>query len=55
MHCFPRAVAYLDSGKVKVKGMVTDVFKIEEYQDALAKVASRQCLKVAIAPGEYTK
>lgn len=21
-HCFPRAVAYLDSGKVKVKGMV---------------------------------
>lgn len=21
-YCFPRAVAYLDSGKVKVKGMV---------------------------------
>ena len=22
-HCFPRAVAYLDSGKIKVKGMVS--------------------------------
>ena len=22
-HCFPRAVAYLDSGRIKVKGMVS--------------------------------
>ena len=25
MHCFPRAVAYLDSGRIKVKGMVSPV------------------------------
>ena len=25
MHCFPRAVAYLDSGRIRVKGMVSTV------------------------------
>ncbi|KZO98605.1 NADP+-dependent D-mannitol dehydrogenase [Calocera viscosa TUFC12733] len=49
-YCFPRAVAYLDSGKINVKGMVTDVYTIEQYQDALDKMASRQCLKIAIKP-----
>lgn len=49
-HCFPRAVAYLDSGKIRTDGMVTDIFKIEEYQKALDKMASRQCLKIALKP-----
>lgn len=49
-HCFPRAIAYLDSGKVKVKGMVTDVFKISEYQQALDKMNSRTALKIALKP-----
>jgi len=49
-HCFPRAIAYLDSGKVKVKGMVTDVFKISEYQQALDKMNSRTALKIAVKP-----
>jgi D-arabinitol dehydrogenase (NADP+) len=49
-YCFPRAVAYLDSGKVKVKGMVTDVFKLEDYQLALDKMNSRGALKIAIKP-----
>ncbi|KAH0834798.1 chaperonin 10-like protein [Lanmaoa asiatica] len=49
-YCFPRAVAYLDSGKVKVKGMVTDIYKLEEYQDALNKMNSRGALKIAIKP-----
>ncbi|KAG1815247.1 chaperonin 10-like protein [Suillus subaureus] len=49
-HCFPRAIAYLDSGKVKVKGMVTDVFKINEYQQALDKMNSRTALKIAVKP-----
>jgi len=49
-YCFPRAVQYLDSGKVNVKGMVTDVYTIEQYQDALDKMNSRQCLKIAIKP-----
>jgi len=50
VHCFPRAVAYLDSGKINVKGMVTDVFPIEKYQEALDKMNSRQCLKIAVKP-----
>ncbi|KAJ4468811.1 NADP+-dependent D-mannitol dehydrogenase [Lentinula aciculospora] len=49
-YCFPRAVAYLDSGKVKVKGMVTDIFKLEDYQAALDKMNSRKALKIAIKP-----
>jgi len=49
-YCFPRAIAYLDSGKVKVKGMVTDVYKLEEYQQALDKMNSRGALKIAIKP-----
>ncbi|KAG1902339.1 chaperonin 10-like protein [Suillus fuscotomentosus] len=49
-YCFPRAVAYLDSGKVKVKGMVTDVFKLEDYQLALDKMNSRKAVKIAIRP-----
>ncbi len=48
--CFPRAVAYLDGGKVRVKGMVTDVFKLEDYQKALDKMNSRGALKIAIRP-----
>lgn len=48
--CFPRAVAYLDSGKVKLKGMVTDVYKLEDYQQALDKMSSRGALKIAIRP-----
>lgn len=48
--CFPRAVAYLDSGKINVKGMVTDVFKLDDYQAALDKMNSRAALKIAIKP-----
>lgn len=48
--CFPRAVAYLDSGKIRVKGMVTDVFKLEEYQAALDKMNSRGAVKICIKP-----
>lgn len=49
-YCFPRAVAYLDSGKIKTAGMVTDVFKLEDYQQALDKMSSREALKIAIKP-----
>ncbi|KAJ7627606.1 chaperonin 10-like protein [Mycena polygramma] len=49
-YCFPRAVAYLDSGKVRVKGMVTDTFKLEDYQGALDKMNSRTALKICIKP-----
>ncbi|KAJ3552353.1 hypothetical protein NM688_g4195 [Phlebia brevispora] len=49
-HCFPRSVAYLDSGKIKVKGMITDVFTIHEYQKALDKMNSRNAVKIAVRP-----
>ncbi|KAH8110325.1 NADP+-dependent D-mannitol dehydrogenase, partial [Phellopilus nigrolimitatus] len=45
-YCFPRAVAYLDSGKINV----TDVFALEDFQKALDKMHSRTALKVAIKP-----
>jgi len=48
--CFPRAVAYLDGGKINVKGMVTDIFKLDNFQDALDKMNSRTALKIAIKP-----
>ncbi|KAF7349313.1 Zinc-binding dehydrogenase [Mycena sanguinolenta] len=50
VHCFPRAVAYLDSGKVRVKGMVTDVFSVHDYQKALDKLESKSALKVVVKP-----
>jgi D-arabinitol dehydrogenase (NADP+) len=34
-YCFPRAVAYLDSGKIRTKGMVTDIFPLEKYVGTL--------------------
>ncbi|KDR72585.1 hypothetical protein GALMADRAFT_270560 [Galerina marginata CBS 339.88] len=49
-HCFPRAVAYLDSGKIKVKGMVTDVFAIRDFDMALEKMKSKSACKVALRP-----
>ncbi|KAH9990942.1 chaperonin 10-like protein [Russula compacta] len=48
--CFPRAVAYLESKKIRVAGMVTDVFKLEDYQLALDKMNSRGAVKIAIKP-----
>lgn len=50
VYCFPRAVAYLDSGKINVKGMVTDVFDLKDYQKALDTMNSRKALKIAIRP-----
>ncbi|CAD6571588.1 MAG: hypothetical protein CYPHOPRED_004489 [Cyphobasidiales sp. Tagirdzhanova-0007] len=48
-HCFPRAVAYLDSKKVNVTGMVTDVYPLTKYQECLDKMASRDAMKIAIS------
>ncbi|TYJ59239.1 chlorophyll synthesis pathway protein BchC [Cryptococcus floricola] len=49
-YCFPRAIDLLDSGKIRTTGMVTDVFKLADFQGALDKMASRQALKIAIRP-----
>jgi len=47
-NCFPRAIAYLDSGKVNVKGIVTDVFPIKDFQKALDKMNSKSAVKVIV-------
>ncbi|TFK71907.1 GroES-like protein [Pluteus cervinus] len=49
-NCFPRSVAYLDSGKINVKGMVTDVFSIKEWQQALDKLDSKTAVKIVVKP-----
>ncbi|KAG9035499.1 N-terminal acetyltransferase A complex catalytic subunit ard1 [Tulasnella sp. JGI-2019a] len=53
--CFPRAIAYLESGKLTTEGIVTNVFGIDEYQKALDLMASRQCIKIAIRPATSTQ
>lgn len=45
---FPRALAYLDSGKLNVKGIVTDIYPIKDFQKALDKMNSREAVKVVI-------
>ncbi|KAF8870167.1 chaperonin 10-like protein [Mucidula mucida] len=49
-HCFPRAVAYLDGGKINVKGMVTNAFATRDYQKALDMISSKAALKVIVKP-----
>ncbi|RXW20185.1 hypothetical protein EST38_g5671 [Candolleomyces aberdarensis] len=50
VHCFPRAVAYLESGKINVKGMVTDIYSIKDYHKALDKLNSKTACKIAVKP-----
>ena len=33
-----------------MKGMVTDIYALEDYQKALDKMRSREALKIAIKP-----
>ncbi|GCE09984.1 alcohol dehydrogenase catalytic domain-containing protein [Dictyobacter aurantiacus] len=47
-HCFDRALAYLESRKVKVNEMVTHAFALEEYGKALETLRSRQGIKTII-------
>jgi len=49
-HCFPRAVAYLESGKINVKGMVTDVYPIKNFEQALERMKSKEACKVVLRP-----
>ncbi|KAF5350786.1 hypothetical protein D9758_010330 [Tetrapyrgos nigripes] len=47
---FPRAVAYIDSGKINVKGLVTNVYNHQQFQEAVDKLESRQVMKIAVRP-----
>ena len=48
--CFPRALDYLESGKVKVNELVTHEFPLKDYQKALELAWSRQGIKTVIVP-----
>jgi len=47
-YMFPAAINYLDSGKVKVKGIVNKVFKIDQWQECLDSMRNKSAIKAAI-------
>lgn len=48
MWCLPRAVDYLESRKVDVRGMVTHKFSLERFGEALQAIRSKECIKATI-------
>ena len=49
-HCFDRALLYLESGKIKVDGMVTHEFPFEAYGEALDMMERREAIKILLHP-----
>ncbi|TFK41624.1 NADP+-dependent D-mannitol dehydrogenase [Crucibulum laeve] len=49
-HCFSRALEYLQRNKINVKGLVTDVFPINDFNNAMDKVGTKDCCKIVIKP-----
>ncbi len=50
-HCFDRALAFLESGAVQVKQLVTHTFPLEDYAEALEVLSGdRNALKIVIKP-----
>lgn len=45
---FPAAIDYLDSGKVKVNGIVNKVFKIDQWEECLESMRNKSAIKAAI-------
>ena len=45
---FPAAIDYLDSGKVKVNGIVNKTFKLEQWKECLEAMANKSAIKAAI-------
>ncbi|KAA6414483.1 MAG: chlorophyll synthesis pathway [Lasallia pustulata] len=45
---FPAAIDYLDSGKVKVNGIVNKVFKLEQWGECLEAMRNKSAIKAAI-------
>ena len=48
MYKFPAAIDYLDSGKVKVKGIVNKTFKIDQWEECLEAMKNKSAIKAAI-------
>ncbi|KAK2742495.1 hypothetical protein FQN57_005386 [Myotisia sp. PD_48] len=45
---FPAAIDYLDSGKVKVEGIVNKTFKLEQWGECLESMRNKSAIKAAI-------
>ncbi|KKZ67840.1 alcohol dehydrogenase [[Emmonsia] crescens] len=45
---FPAAIDYLDSGKVRVNGIVNKVFKLEQWAECLEAMRNKSAIKAAI-------
>ena len=41
-------IDYLDSGKIKTKGIVNKVFRLEQYGEALASIKDKTAIKAVI-------
>ncbi|PNY28499.1 D-arabinitol dehydrogenase 1 [Tolypocladium capitatum] len=47
-YMFPATIDYLDSGKVKTKGIVNKTFKLEDFGKALESIKDKSAIKAAI-------
>ncbi|KAH0544831.1 hypothetical protein FGG08_001060 [Glutinoglossum americanum] len=47
-YMFPTAINYLDSGKVKVGGIVNKTFKLEQWGECLESLKNKSAIKAAI-------
>ena len=45
---FPNAIHYLDSGKVKVKGIVNKTFTIDQWSEAIESMRNKSAIKATI-------
>lgn len=45
---FPAAIDYLDSGKVKVKGIVNKTFKLDQWAECIESMKNKSAIKAAI-------
>ncbi|KAI0471876.1 putative sorbitol dehydrogenase [Xylariaceae sp. FL0804] len=48
MYCLGTSVNYLESGRIKVDGIVDKTFKLEQFAEALDAVRNKKCIKAAI-------
>lgn len=48
VYMFPPAIDYLDSGKVKVAGIVNKTFKLEQWAECLESMRNKSAVKAAI-------
>ena len=47
---FPRALSYLENGKLKVNEIVTDEFALEDWSRVLEHAWARKGIKIAVIP-----